>query len=284
MDRIKSSRGASFAAVALVYALAITAGIIAFRLIGGAVWLRLLAADVIATVVTFAFSLIFNNASVYDPYWSVQPIVIGVCFAVRDGLSASALFALAAVIIWGVRLTGNWAYTFMGLDHEDWRYRLLRNRSGKFYPVINFIGIHMVPTIIVYLCTLPLVFLITDGAPLRPWALAFLGLSFAGTALELFADRRMHSFRRSGTGGFIREGLWKYSRHPNYLGEILMWWGIGLYSVSIMPSHWYLLGGALANTLLFLTVSIPMAEEKQSQKPGFEEYRNETRVLLPLKK
>ena len=70
----------------------------------------------------------------------------------------------------------------------------------------------------------------------------------------------MQKFRQNGTGGFIRNGLWKYSRHPNYLGEILMWWGVGLAAVCAMPAKWYLLAGAVANTLLFLCISIPLAD------------------------
>lgn len=84
------------------------------------------------------------------------------------------------------------------------------------------------------------------------------------------------------TGGFIRDGLWKYSRHPNYLGEILMWWGVALAVLWAAPEQWYLCAGAAANTVLFLAVSIPMADKRQSAKPGFAQYKKETRALLPL--
>ncbi|MBQ7227277.1 MAG: DUF1295 domain-containing protein, partial [Clostridia bacterium] len=86
------------------------------------------------------------------------------------------------------------------------------------------------------------------------------------------------------TGGFIRDGLWKYSRHPNYLGEILMWWGIALYVLCAYPAFWYLMGGALINTIMFLVVSIPLADGRQGKKEGFAEYKSATRILLPLPK
>ena len=98
--------------------------------------------------------------------------------------------------------------------------------------------------------------------------------------IQLIADLQMQSFRKSGTGGFIRKGLWKHARHPNYAGEILMWWGIGLASVVSLGGKWQLLCGALINTLMFLFVSIPMADKRQSRKPGFEEYKKETRMLI----
>ena len=81
-----------------------------------------------------------------------------------------------------------------------------------------------------------------------------------------------------------RLGLWKHSRHPNYLGEILVWGGVGLSVVCAAPSAWYLAAGAVANTLLFLAVSIPMADKRQSRKEGFAEYKKQTRMLLPIKK
>jgi steroid 5-alpha reductase family enzyme len=102
--------------------------------------------------------------------------------------------------------------------------------------------------------------------------------------MQGIADIQMHKFRKNRNGSFIRVGLWKYSRHPNYLGEILMWWGVGLSVVFACPSAWYLLVGAIANTVLFLVVSIPMADKRQSKKDGFVEYKKQTRMLLPIKK
>ena len=102
--------------------------------------------------------------------------------------------------------------------------------------------------------------------------------------LQGTSDCQMHKYRKNKATPFIRNGLWKYSRHPNYLGEILMWWGIGLSVVFASPTAWYLLVGALANTALFLAVSIPMADKRQSRKDGFDEYKKQTRMLLPIKK
>lgn len=94
----------------------------------------------------------------------------------------------------------------------------------------------------------------------------------------------MHKFRKNRPAPFIRTGLWKHSRHPNYLGEILMWWGVGLSVLCAAPSAWYLAAGAVANTILFFAVSIPMADKRQSRKDGFAEYKKQTRMLLPIKK
>lgn len=282
--KIKQSRPLSFIAVAVIYVIAAAAGIAVYKVLDLPFWLALLIADAAATVVTFIFSLIFDNASVYDPYWSVQPIFILMMYASGRGLTALGVLLLAAVWFWGVRLTANWAYTFHGLTHQDWRYTMLCEKTGRFYPVINFVGIHLVPTLVVYACTLPAVFAVREGAPVTVGSVIFICVSFAAVIIQGTADVEMHIFHKRGCTGFIRDGLWKYARHPNYLGEISMWWGIGLSVVCAMPERWYLLAGALANTLLFSFVSIPMAEGKQSKKPGYAEYRKQTRVLLPIKK
>ena len=132
---------------------------------------------------------------------------------------------------------------------------MLKEKTQKLYPVINFLGIHLFPTLVVYACVLPAVFMIVSAVPFSVASVIFFSISICAVILQGTADFQMHKFRKSGQGGFIRCGLWKYSRHPNYLGEILMWWGVGLSVVIANPDNWWLLAGALANTILFLTAS-----------------------------
>ena len=284
MNSLKQSRGASFTLVTLIYILAAAVGIAVYRLLNFDWWLNILLADVAATVLTFAFSVILTNASVYDPYWSVQPMVILIFLAPGRELTAVRVLLLAAVVLWGIRLTANWAYTFGGLTHQDWRYTMLKEKTGRLYPFVNFTGIHLVPTLIVYACTLPAAYAFLHEADLNAGCVLFICLSAGAAVMQGIADSQMHRYRRNRTGEFVGDGLWKYSRHPNYLGEILMWWGIALSVISLFPHAPYLCAGAVANTVLFLTVSIPMADRRQSRKPGFEEYKSRTRMLLPLRR
>ena len=278
------NRSASFVIVTLIYILAAAAGIVIYQALPFDWWLSLLLADTAATVLTFVFSLIFRNASVYDPYWSVQPIVILLAFAIGRDMTLPRILLLVAICFWGIRLTANWAYTFHGLTHQDWRYTMLKEKTGVFYPIINFVGIHMVPTLVVYGCTVPAVYAFLHTGHWNAGSILFFCVSVGAALLQGTADIQMHKFRKNRTGTFIRNGLWKYSRHPNYLGEILMWWGVALAVVSVFPSAWYLCGGAVANTLLFLCVSIPLADNRQAAKPGFADYKKQTRMLLPIKK
>ena len=142
----------------------------------------------------------------------------------------------------------------------------------------------MVPTLVVYGCTLPAVYAIREALSANIPSIICLCVSLGAAVMQGIADIQMHKYRKNRNGAFIRIGLWKYSRHPNYLGEILMWWGVAAAVVLASPSTWYLAAGAVANTILFLAVSIPMADDRQSRKAGFAEYKAETRMLLPIKK
>ena len=284
MKKLKENRVASFVVLTLIYIIATIVGIAVYRMLSLPWWLSLLIADTVATVVTFIFSLIFGNASVYDPYWSVQPPVILIAFAIGKELTTLGILLIIAVLYWAIRLTANWAYTFSNLNHQDWRYTMLKEKTGVFYPIINFVGIHMVPTLIVYGCILPAVWAIINGVTANFGSAIFVCVSLGAATMQGIADYQMHKFRKNKNGAFIRNGLWKYSRHPNYLGEILMWWGVALSVVCAVPNAWYLLTGALANTILFFAVSIPMADGRQSRKEGFAEYKKQTRMLLPIKK
>ena len=240
--------------------------------------------DFTATVVTFVFSLVFTNSSVYDAYWSLTPMVMALwIFAVRKAFGLWQLLFLAAFLLWSVRLTGNWIGVFTDFSYEDWRYRKFRAENGPvMWFIINFFGIHLVPTIVVFLGMLPL-FAIADGAA-GPLSIFGVAVMLLGTALEFFADREMHAHLSSGgVKGTCREGLWKFSRHPNYLGEISVWLGTFLAMLPYAPAKWYLVIGFAAVTVLFLAVSIPLAEKRQlSRRPDYAEYRRTTSCLIPL--
>lgn len=284
MDKIRSSKPLSILIITVIYIAASCLGIWLYFLLPFAFWLNLLIADAVATLFVFSFSVVFKNASVYDPYWSVQPIVILVCFAWHYQLTSATILLLIPVIYWGIRLTGNWAYVFGGLGHQDWRYTKLKNENGKLYPFINLTGIHMMPTLIVYMCTLPAVFVAREEFSANIGSYTGMAVCIGAATLQLVADTQMHKYRASGEHGLIRTGLWKYARHPNYLGEITMWWGVAIQAVSVMPDRWWLIAGAVANTALFFTVSIPLADKRQSAKPGYAEYKKSTRSLLPIPK
>ncbi len=204
MNRFKQNRAASFVAVAIVYVIATAVGIAVYRALTLDWWLSLLIADVAATAVTFLFSLLFKNASVYDPYWSVQPPVILIAFAIGREITPLGVLLLAVVSFWAIRLTANWAYTFANLHHQDWRYTMLKEKTGGFYPIVNFVGIHMVPTLVVYGCVLPGVYALREGLGATVGSVLLLCLSLGAATMQGIADIQMHKFRKNRSGVFIR--------------------------------------------------------------------------------
>ena len=282
MEKIKASKTKSILLITIIYVVAVCLGFFVYFFLPFTFWLNLLAADVAATVFVFLFSVILHNSSVYDPYWSVQPVVIILGFAAFHQITPATILLIVSIVYWGIRLTGNWAYVFADLNHQDWRYTKFEKENRKIYPFLNFAGIHMMPTLIVYACTLPAVFVTRAELTANAGSYTGAAVCFGAATLQLVADIQMQKFRKSGQHGLIRMGLWKHARHPNYLGEILMWWGVAIQTVSVLPESWWLIAGALANTVMFFTVSIPMADKRQSSKPGYAEYKAFTRSLLPL--
>lgn len=282
---MKQSRKLSFLFTLIIYALALAVGLYAFDRVRGGVYFRVFAADVAATVFLYLVSLPLGNASVYDPYWSVAPIVILPLSMISFGVwNAGTIALLGCVAYWGIRLTANWAYTFRGYDHQDWRYTMLREKTGALYPLVSLFGIMLFPTVVVYLCLLPALHYAQDGAVNWITLLGFT-LCLSAATLQLVADIQLHRFqeRTANRGQIIRSGVWRHARHPNYLGEILMWWGVYFVLLSVRPGLWFLGLGALVNTLMFLFISIPMAETRMAgYKEGFDRYVMETNRLLPI--
>ena len=161
---------------------------------------------------------------------------------------------------------------------------MLREKSGLWFPLVSLFGIMLFPTLVVYLCMLPAFVYARSGA-VNALTLVGFALCLSAATLQLIADAQMHAFqkRAKSRAEIIRSGVWRHSRHPNYLGEILMWWGVFLVMVSVFPARWYLGIGALVNTLMFQFISIPMAEKRMAAyKDGFADYLAETNKLLPV--
>jgi len=278
------SKGISIVLIAGVYLLAMVVGWLVFANLPDGMhelW-ALLVADVAATVVVWFFGLLFANVSVYDPYWSVAPPLMFTAWACYKGVfTLPVALLLVAVWWWGIRLTGNWVYTFHGLAHEDWRYTRYRQTQAPWlFHVTNFFGLNMMPTLVVFAAMLP-GFGLYDGycsSNIGLWA-GFV-MCIAAATIQLVADTQMHRFRREHRGQCCDAGLWRHGRHPNYFGEITMWWGVWLMYASQRGLDWRIVG-AVAMTALFLFISIPMMERRQLQnKPGYADYRKRTRILI----
>lgn len=282
-SKIFQSKSIGLVIITIIYILATIIGVITYNSIDcNNKLLSLFIADVVATLVVWLFGVIFNNSSIYDPYWSVAPPLLLTFFAIESSSFGTPVrLTLLIVWLWAIRLTGNWAYTFPNLSKQDWRYDKYKGDFPKLWHLVNLFGINLMPTLIVFLAMIPAIELI-DLNPISYNIFTILGIliSLVAVALELVADRQAHSFRKENRGKVCNIGLWKSSRHPNYLGEILFWWGLFIIYISVAPGEWLTAIGAVANTLLFIFVSIPLMEKRQlATKPAYAEYRRNTRML-----
>lgn len=278
------SRTASLAVITAVYAIAVVIGYFTFveACLTMSVFWALLLSDVVATVFVWGMGLVYENVSVYDPYWSVAPPVYFTAWAFFTGQwSTPVILLLSAVWYWGIRLTGNWAYTFKGLWHEDWRYTRYRETlSPVLFHLTNFFGLNMMPTLLVFACMLPGFGLFDTSAAANGFTWMGFGICLAAVTVQLVADRQSHRFRKENPGQVCDAGLWKRGRHPNYFGEILFWWGVWAMYASLCGKDALVLG-PLAMTALFVFISIPMMERRQLEnKPGYRAYRERTRLFI----
>ena len=276
--------------IAAIYIIAFITVYLIFPLLPfSSLLINLFIADVIATLVIYIFSMIFNNSSIYDPYWSLAPPVIAVYFVslFPDGNRVRQLVITALVLFWGVRLTLNWLRGWQGLRHQDWRYTSIAEKTGKMYWIVSFLGIHFMPTAFVFLGCLPLWYSMSAPANFNVFDLLAGIFTFSAILTEWIADEQLHRFRISDKRNrFIGTGLWQYSRHPNYLGEISFWGGMFLfvpaaYRFGNSGGYWTIIGLVLM-ILLFTLVSIPLMEKRnRERKPGYPGYVKEVPPLLP---
>jgi steroid 5-alpha reductase family enzyme len=285
--RRQLGRGASLALVGLAYVSSLGAAIVAGALVGSAHPLVVVAvADLVGTVVIFLWSRSVNNSSMYDAYWSVVPPAVAVYFVAIADPDVNVLrqaLVLTVVWLWAVRLTGNWIRGWPGLHHEDWRYVDMRSGKAPYWPT-SLLALHLFPTVQVYLGCLALYpALVTSSSPVGVLDVVAVVVGAAGVALELVADEQLRSFNRTKTSGDVcDEGIWAWCRHPNYLGELLFWWGLWLFALSADLAWWWTVIGPLAMTGMFLGASIPMMERRSlARRPRYGSYAARTPVLLP---
>ena len=277
MERV--GKAASLTRISAVYSVAFVVGFswLTWGPDTGRLWLDSLIADVLATLVVFGASRYYRNSSCYDAYWSVLPPLLTLYWWVDSSPGTDQVrCALVAMLVfaWAIRLTGNWVYAWPGLRHEDWRYPLLRDRAGRGEFVVDLIAIHLVPTGQVFLGLLPVYVAVTAPARGFNWLdiVAFV-VGFAAVALEFVADLQMHRFTSERQPGQVMSsGLWNWSRHPNYFGEVGFWFALALFGVAAAPAEaWWLFIGVVAMLAMFLGASIPMMEKRSlERRPDYQ--------------
>lgn len=250
------------------------------------IWFKITIWHIYATIFIYFGSVILKNSSLYDPFWSVAPIPIVIYLSLQSNNSILLkLLVIFPIFLWATRLTRNWAISWDGFDHEDFRYIDLKNTNKYKAEFNNFFGIHLFPTFIVNICLYPLVYIFINDVDVNIYLYISSIITFLAVILETVADEQMREFRSDpkNNGKTMKYKLWRYSRHPNYLGEVGFWFGIYFMGISSGFAPLWLVVCPLAMLLLFVLVSCPMMDERSlKNRPNYKEYMDNTSQLMLL--
>lgn len=258
--------------ILVIYLIALFAAILTLKYtpIPSILWKTALA-DFIAMIIVFSFSVKYRNSSVYDPYWSAAPVVI-VIYWLFNSVQYEFYYKImwVVILIWGVRLTWNWILRWDGFEDEDWRYVMIKKKTGKFYWLVSFLGIHFLPTAIVFAGLVPVFYALNSPAssPTSWFTVSFVFFTMASIYLEKTADDNLRQYLKSDKHKteLLQKSVWGIIKYPNYAGEVFFWWGIYFMSIVVDLSIWWTIFGPVSVTLMFVFISIPMMKKRLANK------------------
>lgn len=248
--------------------------------------LAALGAALVVMAVTWVSSLPLRDASLADIAWDVALVAIAwACIAVGPEADDRSLLLAALVTVWGIRLAA-----YIGWRHagEDRRYAAMREKHGDGFALRSLWSVFGLQALVAFVVSLPVQVAAVDGEPLELGALSAIGaiVCVAAIAFETAADLQLARFlRRPDSGDAVMdEGLWRYSRHPNYFGDACFWWGVWLIALETGGTAWWTTIGPALMTFLLLRVSGVSLTEKtiSSRRPGYREYVERTSAFVPL--
>ncbi len=233
----------------------------------------------------FIVGTILKRNDVADIAWGIGFIMAGMVPLVLYGFATGrSLVAMTLVIIWGGRL----AYHITRRNikkSEDGRYVAWRNAWGKWAIPRAYGQIFLLQGVLLILVAMPVLVIHTyRGGSMMALDIIGIAVWMIGFVFESVGDRQLRSFigNPENKGRILDTGLWRYTRHPNYFGEVTQWWGLGILALSV-PYGWIGLIGPLTITFLILKVSgVPMLEKNMEKNPLFDEYRKRTSRFLPM--
>lgn len=235
---------------------------------------------VVYMTVWFGIAIVNKRNDVADIAWGVGFIVLAwMAFSLGNG-STKAILVNFLVMVWGGRLAKH-IYSRNKDKPEDYRYLEWRNTWKNFY-LRSFLQIFMLQGLLMYIISLPVIFINLET---EVWGLVdIVGIAIwvIGFWFESTADKQLREFVQDSRnkGKLMDQGLWKYSRHPNYFGEVTMWWGIWLVSIS-STGWWTFVGPGLITFLIIFVSGVPLLEKKFEGRKDWEIYKKKTSVFIP---
>lgn len=230
-------------------------------------------------------SLSKKRADLADFAWGLGFVFLAwLSFFLSADLTMKKVLLNFLVSVWGLRLA---FHIFLRLKKkpEDQRYQNFRQSWGKRFFWRSFWQIFFLQGLLLYLIAIPVLFInINAEGNISFFTIAGFIIWLIGFYFEAAADWQLKKFlgNPKNKGKLMTQGLWRYSRHPNYFGEVTLWWGIYLMALDL-PNGFYTIIGPFTITILILFVSgIPLLEKKYRDRPDFAAYKKKTSIFFPL--
>lgn len=230
-------------------------------------------------------SLRLRDASVADIAWGLCFVAIAwTVLAIGPAGDGRSVLIAVLVSVWGLRLA---AYITSRHDSEDRRYRAMRSKHGERFALRSLLTVFALQAVIAWVVSLPIQVSAVDATPDSIGLLGIAGALICGVgiALETIADLQLSRFlrREDSTQRVMDGGLWRFSRHPNYFGDAVFWWGVWLIALETGSAWWTAIGPAVMTLLLLRVSGVALTEKTISERrPGYRDYEERTSAFIPL--
>lgn len=237
----------------------------------------------IYALLNFSLSIVFKRNDIADVVWGVGFVIVSLYLIIQTKTTPTAYLVYALVSIWGVRLS-----IYIGWRNsrktEDYRYKQWRDAWKKSFYWRSFLQVYLLQMLLLLIIAAPILIggIYSNHDPVNGFQGFFALIWLAGFLWQAIADYQLSQFKKLKTGGVMNNGLWKYSRHPNYFGEILMWWSI--YGIVFGGPYgaWSIIGPVLITFLILKVSGVPMLEEKYKSDPAYQDYVNRVPAIFPF--
>ena len=235
-------------------------------------------------VLFFLVAQVLKDNSIVDIAWGLGFVLVAFYTLIRfEGTGSRPLVMTLLVVLWGLRL----AFFILGRGRgkgEDPRYATFREKWGNRFLINSFIYIFMMQGVLILVVGLPIVIVNSSGGG-DLGALEYLGagIFLFGLIFESTADIQLNRFKKdpANKGKIMDRGLWRYSRHPNYFGEVVLWWGIFVFSLRAPHALVGIIGPLAITGLILFFSGVPILERRFEGRPGYEDYKQKTSRFIP---
>ncbi|QDT68499.1 hypothetical protein MalM25_14220 [Planctomycetes bacterium MalM25] len=242
-----------------------------------------LAAVLLMHSVVWLVSLAKRDVSIVDLFWGIGFAVITWLSLLTTTPTPLGWLLVGMVTVWAFRLSGYLTWRNWG-EPEDKRYAAMRDRWGPSFPLASLLIVFVLQAVLTWIVALPLQTAILHGGPISGWALAGVVVYATGLFFESVGDYQLAHFKAdpANRGRVLDSGLWRYTRHPNYFGDFLVWWGVYLVSVQAGFVWWTLIGPVVMSILLMKVSGVTLLEKSLGERLGaYGEYTRRTNAFFP---